>query len=107
MAALLPGAELFDDVDSVGDAVPVLSAADVDAVVEVAAAFADFSAALIGFFIMVTGCVTVVCGPFVMRRCTAALNDSVVMCRSLMWVINENRLRGKLSQRFGPGPHWQ
>lgn len=53
IAALLPADnELVDDVDSVGDAVPVLSP--------------EFGG--IGFFMIVTGCVTVVCGPFAMRR---------------------------------------
>lgn len=53
IAALLPlGNELFDDVDRVGDAVPVLSP--------------EFGG--IGFLIMVTGCVTVVCGPLAIRR---------------------------------------
>lgn len=92
IAALLPADnELVDDVDNVGDAVPVLSP--------------EFGG--IGFLIMVTGWVTVVSGPFAMRRCTAVLNESVVMWRSLMCVMSENRLRGKLSHKFGPGPHWQ
>lgn len=74
IAALLPlGNELFDDVDSVGDAVPVLSAADTDVAVDAAADVdvdddvvdvvgvvdvVEFGG--IGFLIIVTGCVTVV-----------------------------------------------
>lgn len=75
IAALLPDVELFDDVDNVGDAVPVLSAAvdvDVDVdVVEVVDVVVDVGVVElggIGFLIMVTGCVIVVCGPFAMRR---------------------------------------
>lgn len=104
IAALLPAdTELLDDVDNVGDAVPVLSAAavasaetdvdvdddvDDDGVDEDDAVDDDDVVAVvavvelgggIGFFIMVTGCVTVVCGPFAMRRWTAALNESTVM----------------------------
>lgn len=53
IAALLPlGSELFDDVDKVGEAVPVLSP--------------EFGG--IGFLIIVTGCVIEVCGPLVIRR---------------------------------------
>lgn len=102
IAALLP-AELLDDVDNVGDAVPVLSAAVadvaaadaetdvevdddgideddavVDDVVVDVVAVVEFGGGM-GFLIMVTGCVTVVCGPFAMRRWTAALNESDVM----------------------------
>lgn len=97
IAALLPpDIELLDDVDNVGDAVPVLSAAvadatdvdvdddaddvdeDVGVVVDVVVvAVVEFVG--IGFLIMVTGCVTVVCGPFAIRLWTAALNDSDVM----------------------------
>lgn len=92
IAALLPAdTELVDDVDRVGEAVPVLSP--------------EFDG--IGFLMIVTGCVTDVNGPFAIRRWTATLNESIVICRSFMCVIREKRLRGKLSQRFGPGPHWQ
>lgn len=91
-ALLLLGSELFDDVDSVGDAVPVLSVAatavddddeddeavdalvDIDdaddgvVVVDVVDAVVAVEFAGIGFLIIVTGWVTVVCGPFAMRR---------------------------------------
>lgn len=90
MAALLPfDSELLDDDDGVGDS--------------------PFSPEFggIGFLIMVTACAAPVCGPLVTRLCTAILNESTVMWRSLMCVIRENRLRGKLSHKFGPGPHWQ
>lgn len=98
IAALLPpDIELLDDVDNVGDAVPVLSAAvadaidvdvdddaedvddDVGVVVDVVVVVAVVEFVGIGFLIMVTGCVTVVCGPFAIRLWTAALNDSTVM----------------------------
>lgn len=53
IAALLPiDTELVDDVDSVGEAVPVLSP--------------EFGG--IGFLIIVTGCVTDVDGPLAIRR---------------------------------------
>lgn len=65
MAALLPADnELVDDVDNVGDAVPPAFSLEFGGM---------------GFLIIVTGCVIVVCGPFAMRRCTAVLNESNVM----------------------------
>lgn len=55
IAALLPiDTELVDDVDSVGDAVPVPVLSP------------EFGG--IGFLIIVTGCVIDVCGPLAMRR---------------------------------------
>lgn len=69
---------------------------------------------LLLLLLVVVGCRTKVTGyacwvvdveVFDKRRCTACLKASLVQCRSKMCVISENRFRGRLSHKFGPGPH--